>query len=358
MSIIFQECNIPGYRERTIINASADVTIAFAVDFTTPGEILTKSAVLKQGKKYIAIDANDLVVTQKRIDKLISALNSIVSKATGTHTTNDVNHKMDGYSHINIYSNAKTHLGRMLSNFAETPLTIGKNTFASVESWWYWIKAKNINELSLIPVFDAKQIEKIKKLPGNAAKIFFRKHFNDKHSEYNPTPKQVKEIFKLKLEQHPHIKKALYESTLPFAHYYFMFDKKINADKYLWVADLWRELREEIQPKISNEITVNIAGNGIYTLHKIGSNITQIQIDEFVYEMLKLTVESPDLKVKIKLIRSGGQTGFDEAGIKAALKLKIPALVFAPKGWAFRPISNTNVLDEELFKKRFIINEL
>jgi hypothetical protein len=58
-------------------------------------------------------------------------------------------------------------------------------------------------------------------------------------------------------------------------------------------------------------------------------------------------------KVKVTLIRSGGQTGFDEAGIKAAVKLGIPALVHAPKNWLFRDIEGNDYTNEEVFKNRF-----
>lgn len=58
--------------------------------------------------------------------------------------------------------------------------------------------------------------------------------------------------------------------------------------------------------------------------------------------------------IKITGIRSGGQTGIDEAGLKAAIKLGIPALCLAPKGWTFRDINGIDIKDEYLFKSRFI----
>ena len=42
---VFKESQTSGYRDRTIQNASADVTIALATDFNTAGEKLTKSSV-------------------------------------------------------------------------------------------------------------------------------------------------------------------------------------------------------------------------------------------------------------------------------------------------------------------------
>lgn len=56
MAIRIKESGAPGYRERTIENASAEaVTIAFATDFTTRGEILTKNAVNRAGKHYVQV---------------------------------------------------------------------------------------------------------------------------------------------------------------------------------------------------------------------------------------------------------------------------------------------------------------
>jgi predicted NAD-dependent protein-ADP-ribosyltransferase YbiA (DUF1768 family) len=174
--ITFEEEPSSGYRERTIKNASADATIAIAVDFNSAGELLTKKSVLGQGKKYISIDANTLTVTQERVDKIVEQLNSV---------------------------NAKT---------------------------------------------------------------------------------------------------------------------------------------------------LNIAGNGIYTMK---GKYTQQQVDDFTYDLLNQVVNSPNLKTKIESIRSGGQTGFDEAGAKAGIKLGLPTLVLAPKGWIFRNINRQDISNEQEFKARF-----
>ena len=40
---------------------------------------------------------------------------------------------------------------------------------------------------------------------------------------------------------------------------------------------------------------------------------TQEQVDQFTYNLLKAIIESPKLEIKIGSIRTGGQTGFDEA---------------------------------------------
>jgi hypothetical protein len=168
------------YRNRTIKNASADATIAIAINFETPGEKLTKSSVVNQGKKYILIDAKILEVTENRVNKIVEMLNSV---------------------------NAKT---------------------------------------------------------------------------------------------------------------------------------------------------LNIAGNGIYTMKDL---YNQEQLDEFTYQLIKAINESPNLKNKIVSIRSGGQTGFDEAGAKAGIKLGIPTTILAPKGWAFRNIDSKDISNEKMFKERFNVNQ-
>lgn len=89
-----------------------------------------------------------------------------------------------------------------------------------------------------------------------------------------------------------------------------------------------------------NAKTLNIAGNGIYSLK---GKYSQAQIDEFTKNLLQKVVESPKLKNKIEKIVTGGQTGFDEAGAKAAKELGIPVEVHAPRGWMFRDINGKDI---------------
>lgn len=94
---------------------------------------------------------------------------------------------------------------------------------------------------------------------------------------------------------------------------------------------------------------VNIAGNGIYTLAKEG--ISQQDIDQF---MCAVGVELTNRGVQISSVRSGGQTGVDEAGAAMGKALEIPTTVHAPKGWVFRGENGKDVTnDQEAFKNRF-----
>ncbi|MEX3983995.1 DUF4326 domain-containing protein [Paraburkholderia sp. EG287A] len=71
--------------------------------------------------------------------------------------------------------------------------------------------------------------------------------------------------------------------------------------------------------------TLNVAGNGIYTMAEHGVN--QARCNTWVRDVLALVVA----RVKLTLIRSGGQTGIDQAGLVAALALGVPALGYYPK---------------------------
>jgi hypothetical protein len=73
-----------------------------------------------------------------------------------------------------------------------------------------------------------------------------------------------------------------------------------------------------------NGSTLNVAGNGIYTLTEHGVN--QERANAWVHGVLAAVSRG----VKLTLIRSGGQTGIDQAGLVAALALGIPALGHYP----------------------------
>lgn len=101
--------------------------------------------------------------------------------------------------------------------------------------------------------------------------------------------------------------------------------------------------------EIRKPIKLNIAGNGIYSLSE-----PQEYYNDLVTEVIK---ELQLRGIKIKEIRSGGQTGIDEAGIIAAQRLGIPAVVHGTKDWAFRGKDGKDVKgDEVAYKDRFAVS--
>ena len=85
---------------------------------------------------------------------------------------------------------------------------------------------------------------------------------------------------------------------------------------------------------------INIAGNAISRM----SQTTQEKLDEAIYK----TLEGVNEKYILKSVRSGGQTGVDEAGAKAGRNLNIKTTVLAPKGYLF-----TGGSGKEAFEARF-----
>lgn len=71
--IEFIEHKDPGYASRTLTNAKeANLTIAFAADFKTGGEILTRNLVNAYGNKYLAVDIFkiDMVKLEENLRRL------------------------------------------------------------------------------------------------------------------------------------------------------------------------------------------------------------------------------------------------------------------------------------------------
>lgn len=93
----------------------------------------------------------------------------------------------------------------------------------------------------------------------------------------------------------------------------------------------------------NKDLVINIAGNGMSTLasHEKGHSavVAQKYMNEFVHNVLKGVM---DAGVKIKGLRSGGQTGADEAGINAGINLCIPVHAHFPKGYRRRSDDGTD----------------
>lgn len=109
---------------------------------------------------------------------------------------------------------------------------------------------------------------------------------------------------------------------------------KASGDKYLGISlsedpiqsarILYKELRDR------NAHSLNIAGNGIYTLSTKGW--TQDKINTHIHMILSKVHEH----WPIEKIISGGQTGVDIAGITSAYALGIYAIATLPKGFIQR----------------------
>ena len=96
--------------------------------------------------------------------------------------------------------------------------------------------------------------------------------------------------------------------------------------------------------------TINIAGNGIYTLAK-KLDWSQHAVNLHVTHALALV----NREIPIKLVVSGGQTGVDIAGIVAAQVLQIDARATFPKGFVQRFEDGRDVSRQEEDIRREIL---
>lgn len=110
--------------------------------------------------------------------------------------------------------------------------------------------------------------------------------------------------------------------------------KKAAGDKYLGLAleNNWVDNARllYLHMKKYNCKSVNVAGNGIYTL--MSHNYTQEYINQIVYNIL----DTVNHHWGITSIRSGGQTGVDLAGGVAGHALGIDTTMLFPKGFKQR----------------------
>lgn len=97
--------------------------------------------------------------------------------------------------------------------------------------------------------------------------------------------------------------------------------------------------------------TLNVAGNGVYTLAAHG--VSQDQANLWVFEVLsRVHAQHP-----LSSVRSGGQTGIDQAGLVAAIALGIPAYGLYPKSFRRRNEEGQEIhstaakLEEELLSQ-------
>lgn len=151
------------------------------------------------------------------------------------------NPKNDGVEHINVYSKAKTELGRKLSNFAYSPFFCEDGKFNSIEGYWYWLRAHEVS-------FEKR--EKLRDLSGYAAKKYGRElGCKDwPRDEQELFRRKIKAAFDKKLESNPEISKMLIESELPFVHYYLYGGEKVVYDgRSDWLMEYIEEVRKELK---------------------------------------------------------------------------------------------------------------
>lgn len=98
----------------------------------------------------------------------------------------------------------------------------------------------------------------------------------------------------------------------------------------------------------TDPVRLNVAGSTAADLSRHG--ISQEQADAFITDVLGRAV---DEGLRIQELRTGGQSGIDEAGTKAALALGIPASQVVPRGFLYLDESGKPHWNRDSFLSRF-----
>jgi hypothetical protein len=146
----------------------------------------------------------------------------------------------DGKLFINVYSQARTQLGRDLSNFAHTPFTHKKyGEFNSVEGAYYYF-------------YTGRRFEKLRKLSGAWAKSeglsLIPNEWRNQNAEIDDEFKKIiRECIQCKLRENKNILWVLISTDLPLEHFYVKGERIINKTKHKWILDEIDRIRKVTQ---------------------------------------------------------------------------------------------------------------
>ena len=140
--------------------------------------------------------------------------------------------KEDGVTHINVYSRAKTLLGKQLSNFANTPFECEDGKFQSVEGYWYWLGCKD---------------DRLRKVWGFPAKRLGRDIGAPDWMDGEEFKNKIRRALRAKISQHEEIQKMMVQTELPFTHYYDYKGKIIQVPQADWILEELELIRQELK---------------------------------------------------------------------------------------------------------------
>lgn len=159
----------------------------------------------------------------------------------------------DGKDHINIYSKAKTRLGKFLTNMSDVPVKTKHGVFQSMEGYWYWLSTGEQHDFFR----DAQCFEA-------------KKRGKELDRSRNSTFQQdIKDAMYEKLLQYPAMLELFKKSELPFTHYYFFGqddDRTVVYPAFDWITAEWERLRKLFRGELKRCI---IAGSRTITDYDI-----------------------------------------------------------------------------------------
>lgn len=157
----------------------------------------------------------------------------------------------DGQTHINIYSQGATQLGRDLSNLAPISVTVGGLTYASVEAYWYTLGCHGLSEA------DAAHLRGLSGLQAKkVGRALRQRHPGPRNPDFESL---IRAAIQQKVYTRPALALELARSTLPLAHYYVRGTQAVDAG-FEWVTETNVALRRQLQPlRVIQVSVVNVA---------------------------------------------------------------------------------------------------
>ena len=134
--------------------------------------------------------------------------------------------KDDGVTHINVYSQGKTRLGRFLSNFAYAPIDTEDGRFNTIEGYWYWLAAG-----------ENPQKEILRGLSGHESKEYGRRLGCPDWINSEEFKQKICKAISQKMRSNPEMIKLLAETNLPLTHYYVYEERMVIVSRGQWLLD-------------------------------------------------------------------------------------------------------------------------
>lgn len=154
----------------------------------------------------------------------------------------------DGVTHINVYSGAKTQLGKFWSNFTHTNTMTPHGLFSSLEGYYHYLKVlRSITaagrSAESLGIYDG--LEKLKCTHGKPAQQTgreLRKHLASLGIFTVDVPDEwfnanFKEALVNKLNDDKQMQTQVFDNHLPYVHYYVMGKNVYYKPHFNWLTD-------------------------------------------------------------------------------------------------------------------------
>lgn len=144
----------------------------------------------------------------------------------------------DGITFINVYTKARTRLGRLLTNLSDIKVNHPKyGLFRCAEGLWYYLRTGCKHEsLRALSGFEAKKL-------GQTLEVVWNESFRE----------EFLEGVRAKVMDNEELKILLKESSLPFVHFYCYGSPQSDKPPKIvfpkdcdWQMEFFEELRKEL----------------------------------------------------------------------------------------------------------------